>query len=232
MQSAIRRAVDGIILRTALQDELDFEQEAPMLSQYLTRSALFALVCGVSSSAHGAVAYDESVSGDLSNSGLAPTLVSLSLGSNSILGSTGFQGATIDRDYFSITVPSGAALSSITVSPGTSVGGSVSFIGVQAGPVVNTFSAVGLLGWTHYSNGDINGDILPRMGIPSLGSTGFTAPLGPGTYSFWVQDFDSGPVSYGFDLKLTAAVPEPETYAALAVGLAFLIAGLRRRGAY
>ena len=94
---------------------------------------------------------------------------------------------------------------------------------------VSAVSATGLLGWMHYSTADINSDVLSRMGIPSAGSTGFTAPLGSGTYSFWVQEVDTEPVNYGFDLMLTAAVPEPQKYAALAVGLVLTIAALRRR---
>jgi hypothetical protein len=203
-----------------------------MVPQYLTRSALFALSCAVLLSAQGAVVYDESITGDLSNSGARPTVVHVGLGSNLILGSTGFGAAGIDRDYFSITVPSGAALSSLTVLPGTSVGGDATFIGVQVGPQVtvatDASTATGLLGWMHYGPGNVDRDILPRIGTGD-GATGFTGLLGPGTYSFWVQDFDSAPVTYDFDLALTAAVavPEPGMYAALAVGLVFLVAGLR-----
>jgi hypothetical protein len=205
-----------------------------MLARYLTRSALFALVWGFFSTANATVAYDESVDGDFSNSGLSPTVVQVRLGSNLISGSTGFGAAGVDQDYFSITVPFGAALGSLTVLPGTTVAGDVSFIAVQRGPQVtvptNPTTASGLLGWMHYGSGNINRDILPRIGM-GQDATGFTPPLGPGTYSFWVQDFDSGPVTYNFDFWLTSAVavPEPETYAVLAVGLVFLIAGLRRR---
>jgi hypothetical protein len=205
-----------------------------MVPRYLTRLALSALSCGVFSSAQGAVVYDESIDGNFSNSGLSPTVVHVGLGSNVISGSTGFGAGGIDRDYFSITVPSGAALSSLTVLPGTVVGGDVSFIGVQVGPQVtvatDASTATGLLGWMHYGEGNVNRDILPRIGT-GQGAAGFTGPLGSGTYSFWVQDFDNAPVTYDFDLTLTAAVavPEPKMSAALAVGLVFLIAGLRHR---
>lgn len=205
-----------------------------MVPRYLILAALFALSSGVFSSAQGAVVYNESVAGDLSNSGSSPTLMHVGLGSNLISGSTGFGPAGIDRDYFSITVGSGAVVSSLTVLPGTSVGGDVSFIGVQVGPQVtvatDASTAAGLLGWMHYGEGNVNRDILPRIGTGE-GATGFTGPLGAGTYSFWVQDFDNAPVTYDFDLTLTAAtaVPEPEVYAALGVGLVFLIVGLRDR---
>jgi hypothetical protein len=208
---------------------LDFERETEMVPRYLTRSALVALSCIVFSSAQSAVVYDESIDGDLSNFGLNPTVVHLGLGSNLILGTTGFGATEVDRDYFSIVVPFGAMLNSLTVLPGTSEGGDVSFIGVQVGAQVtvatDASSADGLLGWVHYGPGVVNRDILPRIGRGD-GATGFTGSLGHGTYSFWVQDFNSA--NYHYDLTLTAAaVPEPEIYASLAVGLVFLMAGLR-----
>jgi hypothetical protein len=205
-----------------------------MIARYLTYSALFALSCAVFSSAQGAV-YDEADAGDFSNSGLSPTVLHLGLGSNFISGSTGSGAgpAGIDPDYFSITVPSRAVLSSLTVLPGTTVGGDVTFIGVQVGPQVtvspDATDATGLLGWMHYGPGNVNRNILPRIGTGSEGATGFTGPLGPATYSFWVQDTAGGTVPYNYDLVLTAAVavPEPTTLATLTVGLVFLIAGLR-----
>jgi len=210
-------------------DYVDFERKTEMVPRYLTRSALVALSYIVFSSAQGAVVYDESIDGDLSDFGLNPTVVHLGPGSNLILGTTGFGATEVDRDYFSLAVPSGAVLKSLTVLPGTTEGGDVSFIGVQVGAQVtvatDASSADGLLGWVHYGPGVVNRDILPRIGRGD-GATGFTGPLGQGTYSFWVQDFNRA--TYQYDLTLSAAsVPEPEIYAALAVGLVFLMARLR-----
>jgi hypothetical protein len=68
----------------------------------------------------GNVIYDESVSGDLSNSGPAPTPLTVSLGSNQVFGTTGKSTTgVIDRDYFTFTVPKGLFLSAITLLPGT-----------------------------------------------------------------------------------------------------------------
>lgn len=161
--------------------------------------------------------YNEAISGDLSNSGLTPTSIgSLTLGANSVLGTTGRGGNGLDRDYFTFTVPANFTLVSMTELSGTTVGGDVSFIGVQAGNKVtvgtNPTSAAGLLGWTHYGVADINVDILPRMGVPSFGSTGFTTPLSAGNYAFWVQDFNVGVFTYGFRLGVQA-VPEPGSLA-------------------
>jgi hypothetical protein len=165
------------------------------------------VLAGSLHSALGATVYDESVSGDLSNSGLTPTLITLSAGENDVFGTTGRQGA-VDRDYFTFTVPSGFELAAIDVLPVTTTAG-VSFIGVQSGtqvtlPVTAT-SAAGLLGWHLYA--PLDGNIIGALGIPANGSSGFTPPLGAGDYAFWVQEFSAGTYNYGFDFHLVS-VPE------------------------
>lgn len=183
------------------------------------------------SSAPAQIAYSEAISGDFSNAGLAPTFVSLTGGSNLIFGTTGRVGATIDRDYFTVTVPNGFAFASLVELPGTTIGGTLSFLGLQAGNQVtlptNAATASGLLGWTHYDSSLIGTDLLPLMAIPNTGSSGFGIPLGPGNYSFWVQDFNAGTFSYGFDVRLVA-VPEPSTYTLAGAALLGAVA-LRRR---
>ncbi len=161
-------------------------------------------VLAASQSADAAMLWDESIDGDLSNDGLAPTSLTLNSGSNQILGSTGDGGQGVDRDYFGFTLPQGQALTSIRLLGNTFVSGSFSFIGIQTGPQV-TVSPSGaggnlLLGWTHYSMGDIGFDILPN--ITPAGA------LSPGTYSLWVQD-TGGPATYGFDFGVTSVVPLP-----------------------
>src|SRR4051812_34443130 len=81
------------------------------------------------------VIYNEAVMGDFAGSGLTPTGgIVTSAGSNQILGTTGNTG-TPDRDYFTVTIPTGLQLNAITVLPGTTAG-NLSFIGVQAGSQV------------------------------------------------------------------------------------------------
>jgi hypothetical protein len=202
--------------------------------------AMLALGLIGAGAALASIIYDESVSGDLSNSGLSPTLLTVSLGSNQVFGTTG-KTTDIDRDYFTFTVPDGLELSAITLLPGTQTLGALgeSFIGIEAGPQVTVSTsatdATGLLGWFHYGTGDIGTNILPLMGTAGLGSTGFTPPLPSGTYSFWVQEASAGTVAYGLDF--TIATPEPGYWPIVAVGLALLLAvrivrirkGLHRR---
>jgi PEP-CTERM motif len=192
------------------------------------RLAIFVLVCGVGTHMAGAVIYNESVSGDLSNSGLTPTVMTVASGSNQVLGTTGTGVTGVDRDYFTFNVPAGLQLASITLLPGTSIGGAFSFIGMEAGNQVtlatNVAVANGLLGWDHYSAAEINTNILATMAVPANGSSGFTSPLGAGSYAFWVQDFNTGPLAYGFDFNVTAAaaVPEPGTGWIFLVGFTFV----------
>jgi hypothetical protein len=196
---------------------------------------LVTLIYGIGSTAFGGIIYSEAVKGDLSNSGLSPTdLGPLSVGSNQIFGTTGRQNGVVDRDYFTFTVPQNTVLTALTVLEGTQSAGqsSLSFIGVEAGSQVtlstSATTADGLLGWHHYSPADINFNILPGMGIPANGSTGFTPPLGPGTYSVWVQELSPGTFAYGFDLQLTPAVPEPSSLAMLLFGIPAVLYARRR----
>ena len=185
-------------------------------------------------SAGATIIYDESTSGDLSNSGLSPTILTVSTGSNEIFGSTGRNANGLDRDYLTFTVPSGFELAGIIPLPGTASGGLVSFIGLQAGAQVtvspSASDATGLLGWWHYSATDINTNILAEMSIPAMNSSGFSVPLGPGAYSLWIQDFNTGTFNYGFDLNIVAAAaaPEPTSYLLTAIGMLLIGAASRR----
>lgn len=172
-----------------------------------------------------ATIYDEAIMPDLSNSGLSPTALTVAVGSNQIFGNTGRGTNATDRDYFTFTLRAATALAGIKVLPGTQSGGLVSFIGLQSGGQITVSTAAtdaaGLLGWWHYSPADINTDILPEMAVPNAGSSGFTVPLGPGTYSVWIQDFNNGPLNYGFDLQVVQT-PEPSTVALMIGGLSLL----------
>jgi hypothetical protein len=166
------------------------------------------LLCG------GAMAagYSEARSGDLSNDGLNPTPVKTKLGASIIDGNDGASGGVIDRDYFTIRVPAGQVLASITLDKSTQVGGTFSFIGIQKGRQVtvdpNGTSAAGLLGWTHYSMGDIGTDLLPAICNGGDGATGCTPPLKAGIYSFWAQELSTCSCHYRFTINLATAAED------------------------
>jgi hypothetical protein len=198
------------------------------------RLPLLGLVCALALSAAQATtrtAWDEAVSGDLSNAGTSPTAVTLLPGSNLIRGVTGRSGGVVDRDYFSFTLPEGWQLDTLTVLPGTTfvTASDAGFIAVQAGPQVTVNptggSPEGLLGWLHYSQNDMGTDILGLMGI-AFGASGFVTPLPAGVYSFWIQNTSTGVSAYNLDFAVSV-VPELPAVALLAAGLAGL-GGLRK----
>lgn len=192
--------------------------KATRLIPYLAAGLLAA---GAAGQAGAATVYDEGVSGDLSNDRDAPTVIAMGAGSNDLLGATGYTGDLSFRDYASFTIPDGHVLQSITVLPGTLPSVAVSFIGIQAGPVVtvdpNLPDPAPLLAWTHYSDLDIGSTILDAP-----------MPLAAGTYSIWIQDFDFGEAAYAFRFEV-AAVPEPATAVILGAGILALGAVVRGR---
>jgi hypothetical protein len=181
--------------------------------------------------AHAAIVYVESVSGDLSGNGLAPTSISVGVGSNEIYGNTGRNSTTgTDRDYFTISVPTGRQIIALVEKAGTTTVGGVSFFAVQPGTQVTVpvspSDATGLLGWMHYFGTATDVDTLEALGSNGFGATNFTPPLPAGAYAFWVQDTGLGSSSYGFDIVIA---PEPGVAALLLLGCgAFGLARTRR----
>ena len=178
----------------------------------------------------GAFIYNESVDGDLSGDRLAPTTLVPQPGSNTLAGTT----SPGDLEYVRISLPAGMQLSALVLVSVTSTD-NVAFIGLQAGP---TFTVApdevvesDLLGYTHFGTGPVAGtatpgnDILDNIG-QGEGSIGFVPPLTGPDYTFWIQQFNSGPFSYSFDFVV---MPEPGTPALLAgAGLLLGLARWRR----
>ena len=189
-----------------------------------------------SSPASAAATYSENIMGDLSNSGLTPTAINLAFGNNLLEGNTGRVDGAIDRDYFTFTLAAGQALDAIEILANTTTLG-FSFIGVQSGNQLTVdpgaADATGLLGWYHYSGADVGTDVLDNMGVSAAGSTGFSGPLGPGTYSFWIQEASPGPrVRYRINFvvgEFVGQVPEPATWGMMLLGFGAVGYAMRRR---
>ena len=164
--------------------------------------------------ANANIIYDESVLGDLSDDNLAPTLFMLGGGSNIITGST--TAAPLDRDIFSFTIGAGQELVAVILQTYIS-GDDQSFFAVAAGgSIASLFDPGVLLGnaLIGATPGSMPGDnVLDDLGALTFpGSTGFTGPLGPGTYTFWLQETTSGIPEYALDFQLrTSEVPLPST---------------------
>lgn len=204
-----------------------------------------AAVLTVLVAAPGALAANlsEAVTGDLSGDRLAPTFLQLDAlaagntpGSNIVDGTVGRNPATgeIDRDYLWVNVPEGHVLAELRVGNQTQVGGNGAFIGFANGvfmpvdPAAST--AAGLLGWKLYTLADRNTDILDDLALAGNGASGFGGTLGPGDYTFWVQELATGSFAYRFNF-VVAPVPVPAAAWLLGSGLAALALRRRRRGA-
>ena len=185
---------------------------------------IVALFCGTTLNANAA-AWNEAVNGDFSNNGLAPTAVAFANGVNTVLGTTGNAGQGVDRDYFTFVVPTGTNLTALRLLNNTTVSGSSSFIGIQAGSQVTVSpsgaGAENLIALGHYSNDQIGTNILPSILLSPTGT------LPSGTYSVWVQEL-GGLVDYGFDFVITPATASESSgdaplptwaYLVLALGL-------------
>ena len=164
------------------------------------------------------VIHDESFDGDLSGAFGAPTVLNNVNGANTIIGQIGNNGNTgatdgTDADYFSFVIPAGGSLTSITVD---------SFAFSPNNPGSSFFAYVSAGFFTGQGNPDIDAFQLFNGSTTNLIAS--QLPLGPGTYSFWLQEISPNTVDYQLTFN---QVPEP-TSLLLALG-AWGLVSLRRR---
>ncbi len=185
----------------------------------MNRAAMTGLIAttallGLSPADAWASDYDEAVNGDLSGDRLAPTVLSVGVGSNRVSANSG----PGDREYFSINVGSGLQLSAIVLDAFAG-DDPRAFIGVQAGSVFtvdfSTQDPSSLLGYALFGPFDpgVGNDMLPLIG-EGPGAIGFTGPLAAGVYTFWAQQTGAAS-TYTLDLQITQ-IPEPSVLALFA----------------
>src|SRR5207248_3684339 len=212
------------------------------------KSLLFAAVCALLGVAPvKAIVYDEAgPGGDLSNDKAAPTALTLTPGSNSVIGTVnGFPPGTDPQDWVSFTIPTGFVMTSYVNSKYDS-NDAQGFTGFQFGSSFkdDEFAAGSYAGYAHFGKGATNGvgspppsstvgvDLLPLMADPSFApdTTGFTPPLAAGTYTFLIQQGDPETTSYQFDMNVRS-VPEPgSSLCLLGIGGLAMLALRRRLG--
>jgi hypothetical protein len=198
------------------------------MRKYLIAFATFASVATLAASlAPATVIWNEGTNGPLSSNQAAPTPFTLSPGTNSVIGVV--NGTSKSQCWLETTIPAGDQLSTVVLNSYSSTD-SQGFTGFQTGSsfVGSPFSAGSYTGYTHFGTGATNGslpptnlvgdDLLSLMANPALaaGSTGFTPPLGPGNYTFLIQQLGAS-TNFQFDFNVTS-VPEPTAIGLLVFG--------------
>ena len=173
------------------------------------------------------IVWNEADDGDLSSNPANPTPVNFGVGANTIIGSLSEPNGD-PRDYMTFTIGPNQALVSMLLDAASPEG--VSFHGINAGntsfiPGEDPSSNFLGLEFVFAYDGFIGLDLLPDLAAGSYGSTGFSIPLGPGTYSYLIQELTPGE-SRNYQITFNV-VPEPSS-----AGMLFLSTALwtiRRR---
>lgn len=200
------------------------------ISRPALRFAALHLLAVLPLAASATTLWDESSQGDLSGDRLAPTGLSLSLGSNTLTATT----QNGDLEYVTFEVPAGQTITSVYLNSYTGLDGRA-FFGLQQG---NTFSVppesaipADMYGYSHFgpsaTGATVGTDFLGQIAT-GFGAQGFTPPLSAGTYTIWLQQLGT-PTTYQLDF-VTAAVPEPAATTACVAGALLGVAAIRRRG--
>jgi hypothetical protein len=156
-----------------------------------------------------ALAYDEAVDGDLSNEPSTPTPLVFGLGTNVVAGRVTTSAPADTRDFLTFTIPAGRQLTGLRVVSwgGNNLGfhainvGATSFIPSSA--TDNSF-----LGGDHLNPPTVPVELLAELLDGDTAGVGTTAPLGPGTYSYVIQQ--TGPQLSDYRLEfIVSAAPGP-----------------------
>lgn len=182
--------------------------------------------------AAAATVWDESVNGDLSTNNATPTAVAFAPGSNVVHGRVTNSAPADNRDYLTFTVPANHGLYKLLLlrwdAPDGS-DGNTGFNAINSGAtsfVPSAGTIASFLGANHVEAFSEGSDMLANM-AGGLGSSGFTVPLGPGTYSYVIQQTGADINLYSLDF-IMRQVPEPTSLAMGILGMAGLICRRRR----
>ncbi|MEM9064498.1 MAG: hypothetical protein AAGB51_03295 [Planctomycetota bacterium] len=197
------------------------------------KHTIAAIALGTASAAASAqLVFDEAALGDFSTDPGAGTVLNFGLGENIVRGAMGnsnavntdFSNPTGDRDFFTFTVGSGQSVTSIElIDWGVANTG---FIAIDEGTssVIPSFTTdAQLLAGILVNTNDLGTNLLEEFTTGAVTGNSLAAPLlGPGTYTFVVQQTTNITHSYGLAFTL---VPSPAAASVLGLG----VLGARRR---
>jgi len=170
---------------------------------------------------------------DFSGTATSPTPLSFDSGSNRISGAV--RVTTDTQDYIRFTVPSGTQLTALYVmsfDPNNTCFNAITQGPVSFDPNTGSVPAGVLYGGNHVGLEADKTDISARFApgaVPAGAGPGINFPLGPGTYSYEVQQTSAILSSYTLDFTITEVVtvsaPMP-AWSALATAGALVMLGL------
>lgn len=173
-----------------------------------------------------ATVWDEAINGDLSGVPSAPTALTFTPGSNVVTNASVNSGDDI-RDYFTFVIGPSEVLTAITLLSYT---GNPGFTSINSGPtsfIPSPATAGNFLGGLHATTALVGQPLLTLLGTASIAGTGFTPPLGPGTYSFLMQQTSGVATPYALEFQVQV-VPLPAAAWLFGTGLLGL-AGFRQQ---
>jgi hypothetical protein len=156
--------------------------------------------------------HDEATAGDLSNDPAAPTPLMFNAGNNVVTGTVTSTAPADTRDFLTFTIAPGHALTALRLDryrdlPGGGPGNR-GFHAISTGPtsaIPSAATAGSFLGGDHVDGIAEGTDLLPALADAMPAGTGFTIPLGPGTYSYVIQQ--TGPQTSGYSLTFEVSGP-------------------------
>lgn len=171
--------------------------------------AMVLLLVSLALPASAAVIHDESVDGDLSTNPATPTALAFAVGGNTVIGTTGNTTGTIDRDYITFTLGPGQMLTGLTLlglAPDN-----IAFTSFNAGNVgvVPSGATIGdFLSGIHITAANIGSNLMILFDTASVTTNSLPTPdLGPGTYTYLIQQTSPILQSYSLEFIIQEAVP-------------------------
>ncbi|HKW15570.1 MAG TPA: hypothetical protein VJS69_13875 [Candidatus Krumholzibacteria bacterium] len=157
--------------------------------------------------------WDEGTDGDLATDPATPTPITFATGTNTIIGTV--TGTPVDRDYITFTIAPGtvlAHLNLITWDPDDF--GFMAFNAGATGLVPSGATNASFLSGIHLNGADVGQDLMVFFATRKVTTNGLPQPqLGPGTYTWIVQQLGPFIESYQVDFVIEVANPtEPSTW--------------------
>ena len=180
------------------------------------------------------VVYDEFDVGDSSSDPDNPTDIGdMEIGDNTVIGFIdNFNIFPQDRDVYTFNIPVGQQLDSVILDE---IDGDLHFFGFDDGPTADQ-AAADLVTAVLISSGNggdnlISNTTMFELDFKGPGGSGVSGPLGAGRYTMWFQENDID-VFHPYTVTINtsaAAIPEPSSFAAIAIAGTAMVFYRRRK---